>query len=86
MNTLLSFLTAKGREMGISHGLFGIDQFNNMGFPDDLTLFAQSVGDMQVLHNEIQKFEAWSGLKVNRDKTCMLIIGGDKHPTGQKEG
>ena len=61
MNTLLRLLSAKGREMGISHGLEGVDQFNNMAFADDLSLFAQSVGDMQILLNEVQKFEAWSG-------------------------
>ena len=38
-------------------------------FPDDLSLFAQSTGDIQVLLDEVQKFEAWSGLKVNPDKT-----------------
>jgi hypothetical protein len=42
MNTLLRQLSAKGREMGISHGLEGVDQFNNMAFADDLSLFAQS--------------------------------------------
>ena len=51
-------LTAKGRELGISHGLDVVDQFNNMTFVDDLSLFAQSTGDMQVLL-EVQKFEAW---------------------------
>ena len=61
-------LTAKGRELGISHGLEGVDQFNNMAFADDLSLFAQSTGDMQVLLDEVQKFEAWSGLKVNATK------------------
>jgi len=61
--------------MGISHGLVGIDRFNDKGFADDPTLFAQSIGAIQVLFNEVQKIEAWNGLKVNRDKTRMLTIG-----------
>ena len=86
MNTLLRLLTAKGRELGISHGLDGVDQFNNMAFSDDLSLFAQSTGDMQVLLDEVQKFEAWSGLKVNRDKTCALIAGVKNDTTQQQAG
>jgi hypothetical protein len=86
MNTLLRLLTAKGRELGISHGLEGVDQFNNMAFADDLSLFAQSTGDMQVLLDELQKFEAWSGLKVNRDKTCALIAGVKGDTTQQRTG
>jgi hypothetical protein len=86
MNTLLRLLTAKGRELGISHGLEGVDQFNNMAFADDLSLFAQSTGDMQVLLDEVQKFEAWSGLKVNRDKTCALIAGVKSDTTQQRTG
>ena len=30
-------------------------------------------GDMQILLDEVKKFEAWNGLKVNRKKTCALI-------------
>ena len=72
--------------MGISHGLEGVDQFNNMAFADDLSLFAQSVGDMQILLDEVQKFETWSGLKVNRDKTCALIAGGRCNLATPREG
>ena len=86
MNTLLRLLSAKGRKMGISHGLEGVDQFNNMAFADDLSLFAQSTGDMQVLLNEVQKFEEWSGLKVNRNKTCALITGARGNIAQQQTG
>ena len=55
--------------MGISHGLEGVDKFNNMAFADDLSVFAQNTGDMKVLLNEVQRFEELSGLKVNRNKT-----------------
>ena len=64
-----------------SHGLDGIDQFNYMALADDLTLFAQSIGGMQILLDKVQKFEAWSGLKDNHDKTCALIAGGRNGPT-----
>jgi len=86
MNTILRLLSAKGREMGNSHGLDGIDQFNNMALADDLSLFAQSPGDIQILLNEVQKFEAWNGLKVNRAKTCALIAGGQSDMAMQQEG
>jgi len=86
MNTLLRLLSAKGCEMGISHGLDGVDQFNNMAFADDLSLFTQSTGDMQILLNEVQKFEAWGGLKVNRDKTCALIAGARNNIVKQQMG
>ena len=44
MNTLLRLLTAKGRELGISHGLDSVDQFNNMAFADDLSLLVNLQG------------------------------------------
>jgi hypothetical protein len=41
---------------------------------------------MQILLDEVQKFETWNGLKVNRDKTCALIAGGRGDMTTQREG
>ena len=41
---------------------------------------------MQVLLDEVQKFEAWSGFKVNRDKTCALIAGVKNDTTQQQAG
>ena len=41
---------------------------------------------MQALLDEVQKFEAWSGLKVNRDKTCALIAGVRNDMTQQQTG
>jgi hypothetical protein len=38
------------------------------------------------LLDEVQKFETWSGLKVNRDKTCALIAGGRGDMATQREG
>ena len=78
MNALMCLLTEKGKIWKISHGIEGLDQFNNIGFVDDCSLFAQTTGGMQVLMNTVQEFEEWSGLKVNLKKTCMLIIDGCK--------
>ena len=45
-----------------------------MGFVDDLSLFAQTLQGAQALLNTIQEFEEWSGLRVNRKKTCLMVI------------
>jgi len=50
-----------------------VGQFNLIGFVDDLSLFTQTLGGAQALE-AIQEFERWSGLKVNRKKTCAMII------------
>ena len=78
MNALLRLLTAKGKKHGVWHGLAGADAFNNMGFVDDLSLFADSIEGAQILLGAIEEFEEWSGLKVNRKKTCIMVIDGTK--------
>ena len=45
-----------------------VGQFNLIGFVDDLSLFAQTLGGAQALLEAVQEFELWSGLKVNRKK------------------
>jgi hypothetical protein len=45
-----------------------VGQFNLIGFVDDLSLFAQTLGGAQALLEAIREFELWSGLKVNRKK------------------
>jgi hypothetical protein len=50
-----------------------VGQFNLIGFVDDLSLFAQTLGGAQALLEAIQEFELWSGLKVNRKKTCAMV-------------
>jgi len=86
MNTLLRLLTAKGSGLYISLGLDGVDQFNNMGAVDGLIMLAKSTGDMQVLLDEIQKFEAWNGHSVKRVETCALIVKDVKHVTCRRNG
>ena len=51
-----------------------VGQFNLIGFVDDLSLFAQTLGGAQALLEAIQEFELWSGLKVNRKKTCAMAV------------
>ncbi len=59
-----------------------VGQFNLIGFVDDLSLFAQTLGGAQALLEAIQEFELWSGLKVNRKKTCAMVV--ERRGTGQR--
>ena len=54
-----------------------------IGFVDDLSLFAQTLGGAQALLEAIQEFELWSGLKVNRKKTCAMVV--ERQGTGQRQ-
>jgi hypothetical protein len=60
-----------------------VGQFNLIGFVDDLSLFAQTLGGAQALLEAIQEFELWSGLKVNRKKTCAMVV--ERQETGQRQ-
>ena len=60
-----------------------VGQFNLIGFVDDLSLFAQTLGGAQALLEAIQEFELWSGLKVNRKKTCAMVV--ERRGTGQRQ-
>ena len=50
---------------------------------DDLSLFAQTLGGAQALLEAIQEFELCSGLKVNRKKTCAMVV--ERQATGQRQ-
>ncbi len=54
-----------------------VGQFNLIGFVDDLSLFAQTLG-------AVQEFELWSGLKVNRKKTMIVEKRDTSQPRGRK--
>jgi len=58
-------------------------QFNLIGFVDDLSLFAQTLGGAQAFLEAVQEFELWSGLQVNRKKTCAMIV--EKRDTSQRQ-
>jgi hypothetical protein len=40
----------------------------------DLSLFAQTLGGAQAFLEAIQEFELWIGLKVNRKRTCAMVV------------
>ena len=71
-------LTATGQNQGVSHGLqIGKDQddssqdadhcyqFNNIGFIDDISTFAETPEGMQTLLDLVQEFTTWCGMEVN---------------------
>jgi len=83
--------TVTGQNEDISHGLqIGKDQkgdnqrdengyqFNNIGFFDDISIFADTPEGMQKLINVVQEFTAWCGMQINVKKTYLLVIDNDK--------
>jgi len=84
-------LTVTGQNEDISHGLQIVKdqngdnqrdengyQFNNMGFIDDFTIFADTPEGMHKLLNVVQEFTAWCGMQINVKKTYLLVIDNDK--------
>ena len=84
-------LTVTGQNEDSSHGLqIGKNQkgdnqrdengyqFNNIGFIDDVSIFADTPEGMQKLLNVVQEFTAWCGMQKNAKKTYLLIIDNDK--------
>jgi len=83
-------LTTTGQNDDISHGLqIGKDQkgdsqrdangsqFNNIGFIDNISIFADTPEGMQKLLNVVQEFTAWCGMQINVKKTYLLVIDND---------
>jgi len=81
---MLRMLTVTGQNEDISHGLqIGKDekgdnhrdengyQFNNTGFIDDISIFADTPEGMQKLPNVVQEFTAWCGMQINVKKTYL---------------
>ena len=77
-------LTVTGQNEHISHGLQirkdqkGDNQcddgyeFNNIGFIDDISIFADTPEGMQKLLNVVQEFTAWCGMQINVKKTVFV--------------
>jgi len=91
INALLRMLTVTGQNKDISHGLqIGKDQkgdnqrdengyqFNNIGFIDDISIFADTPEGMQKLLNVVQEFTAWCEMQINVKKTYLLVVDNDK--------
>ena len=49
-------------------------QFNNIGFIDDISIFADTLEGMQKLLNVVLEFTAWCGMPINVKKTYLLVI------------
>ena len=79
MNILLRLLTNTGLAENIHHGLKGLQPFNNVAFVDDLSVLAQSSHKMQRLLEVIHEFQEWCGLKVNTEKTIVMVINRPEH-------
>jgi hypothetical protein len=75
-------LRKKGATQATEHEE-SVGQFNLIGFVDDLSLFAQTLGGAQALLEAIQEFELWCRLKVNRKKTCAMVV--ERRGTGQRQ-
>ncbi len=60
-----------------------VGQLNLIGFVDDLSLSAQTLGGAQALLEAIQEFEDWSGLKINRKKTWAMVV--ERQEAGQRQ-
>jgi hypothetical protein len=87
LNPLLRLLTVIGHQRGISHGIKGIPDFNNLAFADDLTIVAQirrlgvPGGGAQMLLNVIEEFSTWSGMEVKIVKSCGMWAGAERDLT-----
>jgi len=82
INALLRMLTVAGQNEDIVHGLqIGKDQkgdnqrdengcqFNNIGFINNISIFADTSGGIQKLLDVLQGFTAWCGMQINVKKT-----------------
>ena len=82
---MLRMPTVTEQNEDISHGLqIGKDQkgdnqrdengylFNNIGFIDDISIFADTPEGMQKLLNVVQEFTAWCGMQINVKKNVFI--------------
>ena len=69
------------QQRGISHGIKGIEAFNNLAFADDLTIVAEirrlgdPSGGAQMLLNVIEEFSNWNGMEVKIVKSSGMWVG-----------
>ena len=74
INALSLYLSEIGRNNNIHHDLPNIDPFNHILVADDMSCFAQNNTGMQLLMDDIQEFEEWSGMPVNTFKTKQMTV------------
>ena len=53
-------------------------QLNNVGFLDDISIFAETPEGMQALLDMVQEFTTWCGMEINVKKTILLVIDKDQ--------
>jgi len=53
-------------------------QFNNTGFIDDISIFAETPEGMIALLDVVQDFTTWCGMEINVKKTFLLVIDKDR--------
>ena len=53
-------------------------QFNNIGFIDDISIFAETQEGMQTLLDVVQEFTTWCSMEINVQKTFVLVIDKDR--------
>ena len=73
INALARALTATGKKRGIAHGMRDVDQFNNLAFCDDMSIFAQNEKGMQQLleHQEIpRRFDMHQFMSTYKIQKC----------------
>jgi len=91
INAMLRMLMVTGQSEDISQGLqIGKDQkgdnqrdekgyqFRNIGFNDEISIFADTPKGMQKLLNVVQEFTVSCGMQINVKKTHLLVIDDDK--------
>ena len=61
-------------------------QFNNIGFIDDISIFADTPEGMQKLLNVVQKFTVSCEMQMNVKKTYFFVIDNDKKCREQEPG
>ena len=87
INALFHMLTVTGQNEDINHRLqVGGDQkgdnqrdengcqFNNIGFIDDISIFADTPEGMQKLLNVVQELTAWCGVQINVNSERYLLV------------
>jgi len=49
-------------------------QLNNIGFIDNISIFAENPEGMQTLLDVVQDFTTWCGMEINVKSTFLLVI------------
>jgi len=53
-------------------------QFNNIGFIDDISIFAETPEGTQPLLDVVQEFTTWCSMEINVKRTFFLVIDKDQ--------